>query len=242
MGSFTNKRKQELLKNKYVFAIHKNRIIFTEEFRKKVVIESSQGKSSYVIFGESGFSEKDVGKSAIRVNKYTWSQDFKISKCEDGSLEAQRVKGAYPVMSNDGRVKFITVKGGKKAKGYSKSEIKALKGNQYVEYVDSVKVDFTSEFKRYFTQQKDLGRGTFEIFHECGLDPAIIGKAKVKTCAGRWKRQSSYNPNFEKTKFYEVPTSEVRQKKLKVQQLQSKIRKLELENDFLKKVSTLRKG
>ena len=241
MGSFTNKRRTELAENKYVFTIHQDRIIFTEDFRKKVVIESSQGKSPYVIFGECGFTEKDVGKSSVRTNKFTWAKDFKIIKNDDGKLDAERIRGAYPVLLKDGRVKFVTVKGGRKAKNYTKAEIKMLKENKFVEYIDSTKIDFAAEFKQYFIQEKETGRGTFEIFHECGLNPAVIGKAKVKTCSGRWKKQSAYNPTFEKSKYSNF-TSESCQEKLKIYQLQSKIKRLELENDFLKKVSTLRKG
>lgn len=37
MPKFTNKRKKEVLENKYILAFEKNQIIYTENFRKKVI-------------------------------------------------------------------------------------------------------------------------------------------------------------------------------------------------------------
>lgn len=38
MSKFTNKRKKELLQNKYILAFAKDHIIYTEEFRKKITL------------------------------------------------------------------------------------------------------------------------------------------------------------------------------------------------------------
>ena len=43
MGKFTNKRKKELLENKYILTFSKDHIIYTEDFRKKVILELSIG-------------------------------------------------------------------------------------------------------------------------------------------------------------------------------------------------------
>lgn len=70
MGKFTNKRKKELLKNKYILTFSKDHIIYTEEFRKKVVLELSLGKNILQIFTESGFNVNEIGLSSIKANKY----------------------------------------------------------------------------------------------------------------------------------------------------------------------------
>ncbi len=45
MAKFTNKRKKELLENKYILTFAKDHIIYTENFRKKVILEMSKGKT-----------------------------------------------------------------------------------------------------------------------------------------------------------------------------------------------------
>jgi len=45
MAKFTNKRKKELLENKYILTFAKDHIIYTETFRKKVILELSNGKT-----------------------------------------------------------------------------------------------------------------------------------------------------------------------------------------------------
>ena len=46
----TNKKKKELLSSKYILTFTKDHIIYTEEFRKKVVLELSNGKNILEIY------------------------------------------------------------------------------------------------------------------------------------------------------------------------------------------------
>jgi len=241
MSKFTKKQINKLLKNKYVVAMKKDHIVFSEAFKIKVLTESLKGKTYRQIFGESGFTEKEVSQSAIRFNCWSWKQDFEITITKDGTYFAKRIKGAYPILLTNGGISFTTIKGGSKVNTYSKKDVEKFKANKYVNYVDSKKIDFTAEFKQKFIEEYKQGKSTYEIFSENGLSPDIIGKQKVKTCARRWKDQSVYNPTFRKDKSYIIPSSEKRTERLKVQQLERKLKRLEIENEFLKKVQTLRK-
>lgn len=134
MGKFTRKRKKELLENKYILAFSKDHIIYTEDFRKKVILELSNGKSILAIYKECELDPDEIGLVSIKANKHNWTKEFKIIE-EDGKRTAIRIKGAYPILTKDNKVRYITVEGGKLVKDYTKSEIQELKKNKYVEEV-----------------------------------------------------------------------------------------------------------
>ena len=122
MGKFTNKRKKELLENKYILTFSKDHIIYTEDFRKKVILELSIGKSILEIYKKCGLDPNEIGMVSIKANKHNWTKEFKIVE-ENGKRKAIRIKGAYPVLTDDNKVKYITVEGGKLVNDYTKAEM-----------------------------------------------------------------------------------------------------------------------
>ncbi len=74
MSKFTNKRKKELLGNKYILTFSKDHIIYTEEFRKKVIMDLSKGKRILDIFESCGLNPNEIGLSLIKANKHNWSK------------------------------------------------------------------------------------------------------------------------------------------------------------------------
>ena len=242
MGKFTNKRKKELLKNKYILTFSKNHIIYTEEFRKKVVLELSLGKNILQIFTESGFNVNEIGLSSIKANKYNWLKEFKIENI-NGTRVVTRIKGAYPVLKDDGKIQYITVTNGKLVKEYTNEEISLLSKNKYVEYVDKNRITFTREFKILFMEEYKKGKVSFMIFSENGLDPILVDKKRIKTWTKRWKKQYEKDPTFSNIITVRTLTKEEKEKKLNdIKKLKKRINQLEMENEFLKKVSALRKG
>lgn len=237
----TKNRIKELFKNPYVLTLVKEHIIFTEDFRKKVVLELFSGKDIYKIFEECGFITTDISKAGIRGNKRNWTSDFKIITKEDGNYDAVRIKGAYPELFDGDKVRFITVKGGSKANVFTKKQIEEFKNNKYVDYIDSLKINFTPEFKRKFIEERNRGKGSYEIFNEAGFPPNVIGEVRLKSMTRRWRKQSVYNPTFAKGIYYKNPEEKCKGIS-KINKLEKRIEQLEIENEFLKKVSALRKG
>lgn len=176
MSKFTNKRKKELLENKYILTFAKDHIIYTEEFRKKVILELSKGKRILEIFKNCGFNPDEIGLSSIKANKHNWSKEFKIVD-ENGKGKAVRVKSAYPILDN-GKIKYITIEGGKLVDEYTNEQINKLSQSKYVEFISKDKITFTKEFKILFMNEFNKGKGNLQIFSEFGLDPLLVGKGE----------------------------------------------------------------
>ena len=121
MGKFTNKRKKVLLENKYILTFSKDHIIYTEDFRKKVILELSNGKHILEIYKKCGLDPDEIGLVSIKANKHNWTKEFKIVE-ENGKRKVVRIKGAYPVLTDDKKIKYITVEGGKLVKDYTKDD------------------------------------------------------------------------------------------------------------------------
>lgn len=244
MGKFTNKRKKELLENKYILTFSKDHIIYTEDFRKKVILELSIGKSILEIYKKCGLDPNEIGMVSIKANKHNWTKEFKIVE-EDGKRKAIRIKGAYPVLTDDNKVKYITVEGGKLVNDYTKAEMEELKKNRYVEEVKKDKITFSKEFKILFIKEFNNGKGNLQIFSENGLNPLLVGKRRIKACTRNWKKQAKNDPTFSRQGYHPIKKETNEEKKKRAQDikyLQKRVNQLEMENEFLKKVQTLRKG
>lgn len=244
MSKFTNKKKKELLENKYILTFAKDHIIYTEEFRKKVILDLSKGKRILEIFENCGFNPDEIGLSSIKANKHNWSKEFKIVE-ENGKRNAVRIKGAYPVLNEKGKIKYIAVEGGKLVDNYTDEQINKLSQNKYIEFISKDKITFTKEFKIIFIKEFNKGKGNLQIFSEFGLDPLLIGKRRIKVCTRNWKKQASHDPTFSKNNYHPIhkETDEEKKKKLKdIKYLQRRVNQLEMENEYLKKVSALRRG
>lgn len=244
MSKFTNKRKKELLENKYILTFAKDHIIYTEEFRMKVILDLSKGKRILDIFENCGLNPNEIGLSSIKANKHNWSKEFKVVE-ENGKRTAIRIKGAYPVINDDGKIKYITVEGGKLVDDYTDDQINKLSQNKYVEFIGKDKITFTKEFKILFMNEFNKGKGNLEIFSEFGLDPLLIGKRRIKVCTRNWKKQASHDPTFSKNNYHPIhkETDEEKKKRLQnIKYLQKRVNQLEMKNEYLKKVSALRKG
>lgn len=244
MSKFTNKRKKELLENKYILAFAKDHIIYTEDFRKKVILELSKGKTILEIFRNCGFNPDEIGLSSIKANKHNWIKEFKIIN-NNGERCVVRIKGAYPILDDEGKVKFINVAGGKLIEDYTDEEIEILSKHKYVEFVSKDKITFTTEFKILFINEFNKGKGNFQIFAEQGLNPLLVRKRRIKVCTRNWKKQAQKDPTFSKKSNRPIKkeTDEEKKKRLQdIKYLQRRVNQLEMENKFLKKVQTLRKG
>ena len=165
MSKFTNKRKKELLENKYILTFSKDHIIYTEEFRKKVIMDLSRGKRILDIFENCGLNPNEIGLSSIKANKHNWSKEFKIIN-ENGRRKVVRIKGAYPILNDEGKIQYITIEGGKLVDDYTEEQINELSQNKYVEFVSKDKITFTKKFKILFMNEFRKGKGNLQIFSE----------------------------------------------------------------------------
>jgi len=129
---------------------------------------------------------------------------------------------------------------------FTEKEIKILSKNKNVLKVSSKSIVYALEFKEKFIEEYSKGKLPRIIFEENGFNIEIIGIKRVEQSAQRWEK--SYNKegllglkdsrehSSGRPKSRELTDAE------KMEKLEAKIRLLEIENEFLKKLKKMRRG
>ena len=128
---------------------------------------------------------------------------------------------------------------------FSEKEIKILSKNKYVKKVSSKSITYSALFKEKFIEEYYQGKIPRTIFKECGFDINIIGIKRIEQCASRWKKiyeanglwaLQDYKKSSWRSKNQNLTDTE------KIENLEAKIKFLEVQNEFLKKLKKMRKG
>jgi len=129
---------------------------------------------------------------------------------------------------------------------FNEKEMKILAKNKNVSKVSAKSIIYSLEFKEKFIEEYLKGKSPRMIFEKNGFDIEIIGIERVKTAARRWKHSyekdgllglhDSRKDYSGRPKNRELSDSE------KMAKLEAKIRFLEIENEFLKKLKKIRRG
>jgi transposase-like protein len=139
----------------------------------------------------------------------------------------------------------------KKTRGTSKmfneNEIRQLEMNKNVENVTEKSITYSATFKLAALKAYKEGRTPIEIFLEAGFDIDVIGRKKPKQCLSRWR--NSYSALGEAGLLEEQRGKGSLGRKVagelsteeKLKRAEARIKLLEMENDFLKKLEALEK-
>lgn len=118
-----------------------------------------------------------------------------------------------------------------------------LQKNPHVKQVSDKAITYTDAFKELFIEAHQQGKWPREIFQEAGFDVEVLGTKRIQTASHRWRnayakkgfagladarKQASGRPLTREL------TSEER-----IKRLEAKVKWLEVENDFLKKLEQL---
>lgn len=128
-----------------------------------------------------------------------------------------------------------------KSKKYSNEEKEILLKNKNIEKVTDKQVIYTKEFKLYAAKQSiEDKKIPTEIFIDAGIDINIIGLGTPRECLRRWRNK--YNEQgstslLEKSTRLHKSKKEYVSNKDKLKQAEARIKYLESENDFLKKMT-----
>ena len=79
---FTEKEIKILSQNKYVSSITSKKITYTDEFKRLLIAEHANGKSTRKIFEECGFDVDALGMIRVKAAGKRWRRTFK----EEGML------------------------------------------------------------------------------------------------------------------------------------------------------------
>ena len=130
-----------------------------------------------------------------------------------------------------------------KRKVYSREEKEILMKNKNIEKVTDKQVIYTNDFKLFAARQSiENNKLPTEIFLEAKIDINIIGTDAPKDCLRRWRNKyKNYGPQslLEKTtRVYKNKKVYISEKD-KLKQANARIKYLEAENEFLKKIRAL---
>ena len=122
---------------------------------------------------------------------------------------------------------------------FTKEQIDHLRVNHYVKSVSPSTIRFTEEFKRYFYQKHVSGVTVASIFHECGIDPDILGESRISgfcyTLNKQAKRESGFSDNRQSN--YRRPTKDGNETmETRIKQLEHELAYTRQEVEFLKKL------
>ena len=92
---FTNEEINLLSMNKYVLRVNQNGITYSNEFKMHFIAEYSKGKTTRVIFEESGFDIDILGKDRIRSAGNRWRSAYKTNGVT-GLEDTRRTKSGRP--------------------------------------------------------------------------------------------------------------------------------------------------
>ena len=129
---------------------------------------------------------------------------------------------------------------------FTEKEIKILSKNKNILKVSSKSIVYALEFKEKFVEEYFKGKLPRIIFEENDFDIEMIGIKRVEQSAQRWKK--SYDKEGllglkDSREYYSGrPKSRELTDAEKMEKLEAKIKFLEIENEFLKKLKKMRRG
>lgn len=128
---------------------------------------------------------------------------------------------------------------------FNEFEIQRLEKNPHVKHVSDRSIAYHPDFKLAAVKENLAGKGPIQIFIEHGFDLSLIGKDKAKQCLKRWR--NTYK-TFGEDGFYRErrglgstgrPSSKDETVETKLEKAETRIKYLEAELDFLKKLEEL---
>jgi len=128
---------------------------------------------------------------------------------------------------------------------FTTTQMRLLESNPNISHISEKAISYKSEFKLQAVQLYKSGCTPMQIFLEAGFDVSIIGADKPKKCLERWRR--SYGTYGEEGLLMDRrgkastgrPSSKELTTEEKLKRAEAKIKLLEVENEFLKKLDAL---
>jgi hypothetical protein len=128
---------------------------------------------------------------------------------------------------------------------FNETQMKLIESNPNVDHVSERSISFTPDFKIKAIKENLAGKGPVQIFTENGFDLQVIGPEKPNQCLKRWRK--TYNEFGEEGFLTERrgkgstgrPTSKHLTVEDSLKKAEARIKYLEAELEFLKKLDEL---
>jgi len=126
---------------------------------------------------------------------------------------------------------------------FTAEEIEILQENPYVKKVSEKAITYTDEMKEYFIREYEGGKTPSQIIRSAGFDMSMLGEDRVKSLSKRFKKMAKRPEGLRDLR--KGGRGRPRTKELtpeeEIQRLKHRIKYLEQENEFLKKIEIVDK-
>lgn len=127
------------------------------------------------------------------------------------------------------------------AKSFSDEEIKILEANPYTKKVSSSTITYTQEFREFFIAEYESGNAPANILRKAGFEPKIFGKERIHSLSKNIRKMADREAGVADTRKGHSgrPSEKDLTQAEQIQRLKQKVKYLEQENSFLKKIRFL---
>lgn len=127
------------------------------------------------------------------------------------------------------------------SKYFSEEEIHILEANPYTKKVSSSTITYTQEFREFFICEYEKGNTPANILCKAGFDPKIFGKERVHSMCSNIRRMAAREDGLADTRKGHSgrPIEKDLTQEEQIERLKQKVKYLEQENSFLKKIRFL---
>ena len=126
------------------------------------------------------------------------------------------------------------------AKPLNAEEIEELRNSPYIVSIISDRISFSPEFKRVAYEQMLSGKPMRTILYEHGIDPEILGDARIWGLANKLRKKADREEGFADLRGNNkrLPAKETKEQELeaRVEQLAHELAYTRQEVEFLKKI------
>ena len=126
---------------------------------------------------------------------------------------------------------------------FTDEQVEELRKSPYIKSVTNKYINYTEEFKELFLVDYKNGMVPTLIFQKYGFDTKIFGKQRIHDFTKRVKQQSERVDSFKDTRKGNSGRPQTKDLTVeeKLERAEQKIKILEQENDFLKRVRFINK-
>ena len=124
-------------------------------------------------------------------------------------------------------------------------QVKKLNKNKWIKNVTNKEITYTDEFKYKSVKEcENYKKFPQDVFRECGIDPEIVGKSRIRNAAYKWRKKINSTGEITDTRKTNSGNTLKRElsDKEKLERAEAKIKLLEAENELLKKNELIEMG
>ena len=126
-------------------------------------------------------------------------------------------------------------------KMFSQEEIRDLQANPYVEKVGKKSITYTQEFREFFVSEYQKGKLPTQILRTAGFNTSVLGRERIHSICTRFRKMEQRPEGLADTRKGNSgrPSTKDLTQEEEIKRLKNKIKYLEQENEFLKKIRFL---